>query len=406
MSTPGPRARSPRVAAMVIIVFLIGGVAGAFVDRAIVDRKPAATSTTSSTTAPTNTTGSGTTTPSSTSSTTTSAPPAALALALITPVSGAKGVAANAPITVTFSAPLSKSSPTPVLAPAPSGSWSANGETFTFVPSSDFMPLSRVTLTVPGGPAGVLGAAGGRLNQSVTERFQIANGSVVRVQQLLSLLDYSPLSWTPARAPLPTSDSATQIAAIYKPPEGTYGWRSRGWPAQLRAMWHPGVNDAFTRGLIMSFEADHALIPNGTIGASLWPALISALASNTLNTGGYNYAFANKAAPESLTIYHNGRVVVKSQANTGIGVSPTPDGTFPVFERLRQQVMRGTNPNGSKYADLVQYIAYFNGNDAVHYMDRADYGIPQSLGCIELPLLDAAKAWPYLAYGTLVTIVN
>jgi hypothetical protein len=171
-------------------------------------------------------------------------------------------------------------------------------------------------------------------------------------------------------------------------------------------MWHLGVNDTFTRGLIMSFQADHALIPNGTIGASLWPALISAVTSHIVNAGGYNYGFASKTAPESLTIYHNGRVVLRSQANTGIGASPTADGTFPVYERLRQQVMRGTNPNGSTYADLVQYIAYFNGNDAVHYMARADYGIPQSLGCIELPLLDAAKAWPYLAYGTLVTIVS
>ncbi len=133
---------------------------------------------------------------------------------------------------------------------------------------------------------------------------------------------------------------------------------------------------------------------------------MAALASNSVNTGGYDYAFASKATPESLTIFHNGRVVLHTPANTGIGASPTPDGTFPVYERLRRQVIRGHNPDGSSYADLVQYIAYFNGNDAVHYMDRADYGIPQSLGCIELPLSDAAQAWPYLAYGTLVTIVG
>ena len=78
--------------------------------------------------------------------------------------------------------------------------------------------------------------------------------------------------------------------------------------------------------------------------------------------------------------------MLRSLANIGIAGSPTPDGTFPVYTRLRRQVMRGTNPDGAHYADLVQYIAYFNGNDAVHYMDRADYGIPQSLGCIELPL--------------------
>jgi peptidoglycan hydrolase-like protein with peptidoglycan-binding domain len=171
-------------------------------------------------------------------------------------------------------------------------------------------------------------------------------------------------------------------------------------------MWQPGIDNVFTRGLVMSFQADHGLSPNGQVGPSLWSALIDALAANTVNTGGYNYALANKAAPEMLTIYHDGRVVLRSPANTGIAASPTPDGTFPVNTRLRRQIMRGTNPNGQHYADLVQYIAYFHGNDAVHYMDRADYGIPQSLGCIELPLTDAARAWPYLAYGTLVTVIN
>jgi peptidoglycan hydrolase-like protein with peptidoglycan-binding domain len=156
----------------------------------------------------------------------------------------------------------------------------------------------------------------------------------------------------------------------------------------------------------MSFQADHHLAPNGHVGPGLWSTLVSAGTQNTVNTGGYDYALANKTSPEMLTIYHDGHVVLRSPANTGVASSPTPDGTFPVNTRLRRQVMRGTNPNGQKYADLVQYIAYFHGNDAVHYMDRADYGIPQSLGCVELPLADAARAWPYLAYGTLVTVIS
>jgi len=28
--------------------------------------------------------------------------------------------------------------------------------------------------------------------------------------------------------------------------------------------------------------------------------------------------------------------------------------------------MHGTNPNGSKYADPVQYVAYFHDGDGVH----------------------------------------
>ena len=93
----------------------------------------------------------------------------------------------------------------------------------------------------------------------MTERFQVANGSVARIQQLLSLLDYSPLAWAPAGAPLAPGDTKAQVAALYTPPAGSYSWRNRGWPARLRAMWQPGVDNVFTRGLIMSFEADHAL---------------------------------------------------------------------------------------------------------------------------------------------------
>ena len=45
-----------------------------------------------------------------------------------------------------------------------------------------------------------------------------------------------------------------------------------------------------------------------------------------------------------------------------------------------------------------------NGGDAIHNFDRASFGTPQSLGCVELPLQSAAEVWPYTPIGTLVTI--
>lgn len=108
--------------------------------------------------------------------------------------------------------------------------------------------------------------------------------------------------------------------------------------------------------------------------------------------------------PETLTIWHDGREVFSSPANTGIPVSPTATGTFPVYEKLQSQVMQGVNPDGSHYADPVSWVSYFNGGDAVHYFDRGSYGWPQSLGCVELPSSAAAEAYPYLPYGTLVTV--
>jgi lipoprotein-anchoring transpeptidase ErfK/SrfK len=99
-------------------------------------------------------------------------------------------------------------------------------------------------------------------------------------------------------------------------------------------------------------------------------------------------------------------VVFRSLANTGIPVSPTVDGTFPVYERFRYQIMSGTNPDGSHYADPVSFVSYFNGGDAVHYFPRGSYGSQQSLGCVELPYNAAEHAYPFLTYGSLVTVTG
>ncbi|MGH9063835.1 MAG: L,D-transpeptidase family protein [Acidimicrobiales bacterium] len=249
-------------------------------------------------------------------------------------------------------------------------------------------------------------ASGARLAKATVDHFQVEDGSVLRLQQLLSLVDYSPLSWTPSGPPIAPTDAAGQGRATFDPPAGTFAWRHSGWPTNLVSLWQAGHYNVMTKGLVMEFEADHGLDVDGIAGPQVWGDLLQALVGHDFNTGGYDFALGNKTSPESLTIWHDGQVVLKSPANTGIAQDPTPNGTFLVYARLRRQVMRGTNPDGSKYADPVQYVAYFNGGDAVHYLPRADYGIPQSLGCIELPLAQAAQAWPYLAYGTIVSVIG
>ena len=156
----------------------------------------------------------------------------------------------------------------------------------------------------------------------------------------------------------------------------------------------------------MAFQAQHGMKVNGVAGARVWTALIRAAGRGRGNRAGYSYAVASKGSPEMLTIWHDGHVVLRAAANTGIPVAPTADGTFPVYLRYRFQIMRGTNPDGSSYADPVEYVAYFDGGDAVHYFPRGSYGFPQSLGCVELPITAAAQAWPYLTYGSLVTVTG
>ncbi len=144
----------------------------------------------------------------------------------------------------------------------------------------------------------------------------------------------------------------------------------------------------------------------GIISPEAWRAMLRAAATGQNNALGYTYALVSKATPETLTIWHDGRVVFKHVANTGIPAAPTVDRTYPVYLRYRFQVMQGTNPDGSHYADPVAFVAYVNGGDAVHYFPRASYRSPQSLGCVELPRAAAERAWRYLTYGSLVTVTG
>jgi hypothetical protein len=118
----------------------------------------------------------------------------------------------------------------------------------------------------------------------------------------------------------------------------------------------------------------------------------------------YTYALASQYSPESLRVWQNGKQVFETPANTGIPAAPTADGTFPVYLKYYFQIMKGTNPDGSKYSDPVYYVSYFDGGDAVHYFDRYSYGFYQSLGCVEVPWDAAKTVWPMLTYGSLVTV--
>jgi peptidoglycan hydrolase-like protein with peptidoglycan-binding domain len=177
-------------------------------------------------------------------------------------------------------------------------------------------------------------------------------------------------------------------------------------PPTLEAMWAAGQDTIVLRGAITAFEAQVGLPLDGNISATETADLLAAAADPAAgaNPNGYTYALASENLPETLTVWHNGAIIDVSLANTGGSGVATPQGTWPVYERLQAQIMTGTDPDGAHYADPVQFVAYFHGSDAVHYIARATYGTPQSLGCVELPLGSAAFVWPYLTYGTLVTV--
>jgi peptidoglycan hydrolase-like protein with peptidoglycan-binding domain len=331
----------------------------------------------------------------------------------ISPAAGSSDVSGLDPVRVTFSTPLAAGSPRPQIRPGVPGSWQSFGDTLVFTPAMPFGPSRRVTVAVPAGPGGVRSASGSLLAQRVAAQFHTAAFSPLRLSQLLAQLGYLPMSWRSsqvsgklAAAGQPQgSGLAAQMTFAYSPPPGTFTFDS-GYPSLLASMWRPGQFNVILKGAVMAFQSEHNMALTGVPSSGLWQAVLKAAAAGQRNRNGYTYAIANKGSPETLTIWHNGQQVLRSLANTGIPASPTVDGTFPVYLRFRYTIMSGFNPDGSYYSDPVQFVSYFNGGDAVHYFLRATYGWPQSLGCVELPYGDAAQAWPYLTYGSLVSVTG
>ena len=295
------------------------------------------------------------------------------------------------PLTLTFAQPVSEvlGSRLPVLEPAQPGRWEQiDSNTLSFRPAGLGFGLGgTVDVRLP----------------SQTLGWQVASGSTLRLQELLARLGYLPLNWTQAGDPPPTR--ASEVAAAVRAPHGTFSWRYPGTPASLETLWHAGAWNVVTQGAVMRFEEDHGLATDGVAGPQVWRALIHADLAGSRSDAGYSYVFVHETLPQSLTLWHDGSVVLTSPGNTGIASAPTAQGTWPVFEHIPSGTMSGTNPDGTHYHDPgIRWISYFHGGDALHEFPRASFGTPQSLGCVELPEEAAAQVWPYTPVGTLVTI--
>jgi len=322
----------------------------------------------------------------------------------VSPADAAHRVTGSRPVTITLSAPLAADSPMPTIRPAVPGTWTAaKGNAMVFTPATAFKPDSTVTVRIPAGSSGVRTAAGGLLGAPVTVRFHTRSYSTLRLQELLAQLGYLPLTWTPSGSNPAADDRAGQFRAAYHAPPGTFIWRGQ-YPGTLTSLWSKGNANLIDVGAIRAFESVQGLSMDGVAGPAVWRDLLRAVAKGQNNPNGYSYALASKGSPETLTVWHDGRVVLRTPANTGIAAAPTADGTYPVYLRMPFQVMKGTNPDGSHYADPVRNVAYFNGGDALHFFPRASFGFPQSLGCVELPLAQSAVVYRYMTYGSLVTV--
>jgi peptidoglycan hydrolase-like protein with peptidoglycan-binding domain len=311
------------------------------------------------------------------------------------------------PLRLTFSEPVGKvlGSARPTLSPDASGSWHrVDSHTLLFRPSGYGAGLSTDLEAKLPKQVDVI-ASDGSLHSTDTIAWSIPNGSTLRLQQLLAQAGYLPVEWKPSGAPVPRTP-AGELRAAVDPPKGHFAWRYPNVPTGLREAWSAGAENVVTEGAVMAFESQHEMEVDGTAGSEVWDALLrAAIAGKRSSEPGYSYVYVTESIPEQVTLWHNGKTIFTADANTGIPGAETALGTYPVFEHLEETTMSGENPDGSHYEDPgIMWVSYFNGGDALHSFDRPSYGSPQSLGCVEMRLEDAAEIWPYTPIGTLVTV--
>ncbi|WCB92620.1 hypothetical protein DSM104299_01317 [Baekduia alba] len=293
----------------------------------------------------------------------------------------------------------------PKIAPKTSGTFTEpDDHTLVFTPSGSGFGIGggTVHVTLPKALAVVSGATT-RTTRQLT--YTVPAPSTLRLEQLLAQAGYLPLSWAPADGADVARTRAAQAAAAVDAPSGTFSWTYGNTPRELKRLWSEGQPNTILRGALMTFQDNHHLTVDGFAGPAVWQALLADTIAGKRRDTGYSYVYVHRDTPQLLTLWHNGHVVLTSPGNTGVPAAPTELGTFPVFEHLRSTTMSGTNPDGSHYNDPgVRWVSYFNGGDALHQFNRASFGTPQSLGCVELPEAAAKKIWPYTPIGTLVTI--
>jgi peptidoglycan hydrolase-like protein with peptidoglycan-binding domain len=332
-------------------------------------------------------------------------PAGGAATAVASPAPGTT-IKPTTPITLTFSKPISKAlgSHLPPVSPITQGGWHRlNSHTIVFQPRGYGYGLAATVHVAL--PSRIRLVGGQQSRDASGGSWTVPGGSTLRLQQMLALLNYLPLKFKYDASGVRLTPAAEEAAAI-KPPAGNFAWRYRSVPSALRGFWQPGAFGTVTRGALMAFENDHGLAADGVPGPLVWKTLIGAVLKGDPSNFGYSFVTVNNAS-QSLNLWHNGQTIIGSTpVNTGIAAAPTALGTYPVYEHLPVTTMSGTNPDGSHYSDPgIPDVSYFNGGDALHGFLRAQYGFPQSLGCVEMPYSVAAKVYPYTPVGTLVHVV-
>lgn len=224
-------------------------------------------------------------------------------------------------------------------------------------------------------------------------------------------------------------------------------------PLQKAANAQPwNAENPFIRGAVIQFERANGILKGtgrseGHLHASVIHALFENAAIHDPYPWQWVYVTKGKGShqPEQLHIWQSGapkgQWIWRTLVNTGV-LGATPNGTWPIYQRLPSTTMRGVFPvpvSWSTYHALsgqqvpqwggsplmqsargmvgghpvqwqpyndpgIKWVSYFDNGRGIHYYPRASYGFPQSAGCVEEPKATAPITYRLLHYGVPVTI--
>jgi L,D-transpeptidase catalytic domain len=326
------------------------------------------------------------------------------------PVAGTT-ISASSKLRLTFSKPVKKlfGGEKPKLDPEVEGKWTRpDAHTLAFTPSGFGVPLAT-TLKVELPEKVDVVQSDGSVKSATEVAWEVPAGSELRLQQLLAGLDYLPFKFSGEE--VAKTPEAQVAAATTEAPKGHFSPRWKNTPAGLKELWTPGEANVLVEGALMSFEERNGLEVDGVAGPVVWEALMKATIAGEKkptngSENGFTWVSVSEDIPETVDVWHNGKDVLTGlSANTGIPGAETELGTHNVYLRYEETTMSGENPDGTKYEDPgIKWVSYFYGGDALHAFDRASYGSPQSLGCVEMSLDEAESVYPYTPIGTPVTV--
>jgi lipoprotein-anchoring transpeptidase ErfK/SrfK len=104
---------------------------------------------------------------------------------------------------------------------------------------------------------------------------------------------------------------------------------------------------------------------------------------------------------QRLRAYENGQVVRSTLVSTGLSKTPTVQGQFRIWIKLRYDDMEGPD----YYLEDVPYVMYFYQGYGLHgTFWHSNFGQPMSHGCVNLPTEEAGWVFDFVDVGTLVNV--